>query len=287
VPNAQDSKPKEADTQSKAPAPTSPVDEAAATPQHTKEPEEQDHKSIGEQSIIRLTRALVWWTAILAAATIALCFVAVLQFVELRSTDKSIGRQAKTAQDQLGVIQRQLGLMETDQRPWIHIVGAKPSSELHFTPTGAAIIIEFEMKNVGRTPGRYATIEGQFLTRTVGVRDPSTWWKPCEDLQKKPVGELVAGMTLFPGEGRPLRKQFAWSKESISLFNSSTTDTAPMIFGCVDYVFAETHRQTRFAYELDGLSPDKRFLRIDTANGDIPAAGLVLAVNPALSGDAY
>jgi hypothetical protein len=192
-----------------------------------------------------------------------------------------------TFKGQLDVMQGQLDAMEADQRPWIYLPGTEIASPLHIDAKGAFVVLQFHPTNVGKTPGKFAFIEGSFFALSPDGREILKSWKPCNDLRNQSRSSLNHGGTLFPNENRVLIHGFTLIPEEIVRVRDGKAGSV-MITGCIDYLFesGERHHQTRFIYELDRPTPGRPFAPIKFELGDIPAAELVLGVNPNVANDA-
>jgi hypothetical protein len=118
---------------------TSPTGQESAA-----EKQEPSH-SVSDDAIIGLTRALVWWTGILALATIALSIAAVFQWRELRSTDHNIAEQVKITAEQLSV-------MRAGQRAWVSVGQIEVGGGLTIKDGKASAILKIPLKNTGNVP---------------------------------------------------------------------------------------------------------------------------------------
>jgi hypothetical protein len=198
---------------------------------------------------------------------------------------------------QLRAMQGQLDIMELDQRPWVFVASAQPIRDLSFVDGKAYAAIELQLKNAGRRPARFASIEGEFIIRGNSEGEVRKGWGACERAKRKPVGQFLAGTAVFPGQDVPQAHVFTMSSEDIAKWKveyeraaseQKPFTMAPIIVGCVDYVFEadNRHHQTRFVFEADRHGPDSfSFLAIDPNGGNVPLKEFALAKNPALADD--
>jgi hypothetical protein len=222
-------------------------------------------------------------TVAIAFATVAGVAVASLQWTALHSTDEKIGRQ--------------LSLIEADQRAWVFVLSADPVRDLIFANDRAYAAVKFQLRNAGRTPARFASIEGEFVSRGQTADEVRKGWGTCNKARLKPEGQLLAGTAVFPGQEIPQATVFVMQPEDVRRwkadYDRATAEktnfgSAAVIVGCVDYVFEKTnqHHQTRFVYEVDRKGPDAvSFLAIDPAAGNVPVGSIALAKNPGLADD--
>jgi hypothetical protein len=246
-----------------------------------------------------LTIALVFGTALFTALSwLAFRDQLVVFEKQLHEMEKAYGpiqQSADAARDaatsnagQLAAMNRQLAVMEADQRPWIAYVGASIETPLHYEDGKAIIGLRFIFKNVGRTPARFVLMQGTPFILTGLYDDVVDSWKDCDERRKNPVSNIKEGKTIFPNQEGSQRGVFVWSPQHIERLKNLSLPAALMISGCIDYLFqsAEQHHQTRFVYELDKKGPNQTFLRINPAEGDLPIESLALAINPAIHADA-
>src|SRR5262249_2807960 len=67
---------------------------------------------------------------------------------------------------QLWVLRGQLTAMENDQRPWVYITTPVTMiTPFHFDETGGHVSLQFTLKNVGKTPARFAKLDGNLFAR--------------------------------------------------------------------------------------------------------------------------
>jgi hypothetical protein len=109
-----------------------------------------------------IARGLVWWTFVLAWATIVGAVVAgfTLNAIRAQRTEMQIARESSdnAMAAQLRIMAGQLNQMDIGQRPWVRLTVAKPQYLL-VGETDIIIGLEFHARNVGHSPaeGVYAT----------------------------------------------------------------------------------------------------------------------------------
>jgi hypothetical protein len=166
------------------------------------------------------------------------------------------------SQGQLGVMQGQLDTMEADQRPWVFVAGADPARDLFLVNGEAFVSVKFQLKNAGRKPARFASIVGEFITRGETRDEVQKGWGACDQAKLKSENEFLAGTAVFPGQDVTQLHVFHMSKDDVDFDRAATEQNrfmmAPVIVGCVDYVFEKNnrHHQTRFVFEVDRKGPD-------------------------------
>jgi hypothetical protein len=238
----------------------------------------------GETEHQRNERTLAKWTRHVGIFTIVLAATA--------------GITAIIFWRQLSVMQGQLDVMEAEQRPWVYIFSAEPRSDLYFNVSdkiGALVFLKFTLKNAGKKPARFAVIEGEFLMRDGTAADTRKGWGTCDKMRTKKAEEFLAGTAVFPDQVVEQSHRFVMSKEDVAKWSAdfaradsekSNLILAPMIVGCIDYVFERenVHHQTRFVFEIDknstGLNP---FVAINPAAGNVPQREVAMAKNPGLA----
>jgi hypothetical protein len=216
---------------------------------------------------------LKWWTTpsdrialIGAISTVALALLALFQFYVFRG---------------------QLTAMENDQRPWVYatnpIVAVTP---LTFNEQGGHLILSVTLKNAGRTPARFAKIDGNMFSRAAMMYDEIAWAN-CNKRKNLPVNSLYDGITVFPNDQITQRHYWKMQLKDIQDIKDKKAFTI-MLTGCVDYIGNDQqHHQSRFVFELDRAGKPGESLVIDPQAGDVPPERLLLSVNPDVSGDAF
>lgn len=141
--------------------------------------------------------------------------------------------------------------------------------------------------NTGKSPAKFVNIEGKFFYSNATSKDIYEGWSVCDALRDK---SFVAGTVIFPNHQDASNHLFVMDAASVKAWKEWKPGMvgAPMIVGCIDYIFGESpvHHQTRFIYELDKPGSARNFYRLDSASGQIPANEVALAVNPLLAKDA-
>lgn len=220
---------------------------------------------------IAADRLVAYGTFVVAAATFALAFVA-------HNTDEKVGRQ-------LTALERQLALMDSDQRPWVHLNSISLSSSFLVTENDARITVEFTLKNSGKSPAHLVR-SILFLIGLVqkdGRTDLNRYWASCDDMKSKRASEL-SGLVIFPGLEAGATHFLSMDQANLAEWKNNPTGAA-LILGCTDYMYADfsTHHQSRFVFGLarkgaNGLpiSP------LEPKLGEIPASDLKLIDTPGL-----
>lgn len=187
------------------------------------------------------------------------------------------------------LVRDQVRVMERDQRPWVELENIDIQSPLTLEPVGGRVDLRFNLKNVGRSPAFKARVKFDFLLRdqTLSkVVNAQAALCPADGGDAKSPYE---GITIFPEQTRPSNGWITFSSLTIRDWHAGLATEAafPMIYGCVDYVFASgEHHQTGFIYEItrkaivDGKPTD--FGTIDPGGGTVPAGDVQLAENPGL-----
>jgi hypothetical protein len=220
---------------------------------------------------LRLTRALVLWTAVLAVATFVGAVVAGLT---------------------LSAIRGQLHVMEIDKRPWVAVDAAITDMfrAIHTPDQNAlmSLMVDLTLSNTGEAPAVYARIWPS-LAITGPPGDPLHFSKLlCDHLRTRPITENTATYTIFPGKTLPpLRNAFETSRRSIEA-NRTAANGAVLglvVVGCVDYGFVGRleHHQTGFAFEVSRKAaeiPGGQCCAIDFFGSDVPAADLRVSLYP-------
>lgn len=225
-------------------------------------------KAIGN---IEADRLVAYGTFVVAIATFALVIVT-------HDTDVKVGRQ-------LNAFERQLALMENEQRPWVHLSSITLASPLVVSEGAARITIQFDLKNSGKSPAHFVIPIGSLISliKNDAAVKLDKYWESCDALRSKPAEDLAGGV-LFPGTEAPYTYFAEMDPASLDRWKSART-AALLIFGCADYVYADMtkHHQTRFVYALgkrraSELLPDL----LDFTIGETPASDLLLIDHPAL-----
>ena len=113
-------------------------------------------------------------------------------------------------------MQGQLDAMEADQRPWVFIVGAEPRVDLVFQDGEAFTAINFQLKNAGRVPARFAAVVGEFLIRGQSLEDTRKGWDTCDEIRHKPPEQFLAGTAVFPSQEVPQATRFKMGREDVA-----------------------------------------------------------------------
>jgi hypothetical protein len=124
-------------------APVGPVDrtgDCAPCREEGANKQNQSADYVSEGAIVRLTRALVWWTGLLAVATTGLGIAAFFQWRALESTDHHIAEQ--------------LQVMRAGQRAWVTIETVEIDGPLSLSldRDTAAVQLKIGLRNIGTIP---------------------------------------------------------------------------------------------------------------------------------------
>jgi len=196
---------------------------------------------------------------------------------------------------------RQIGIMENDQRPWIK-VETEIAGPFDFHAGGLANLpLRFTLTNVGKSPAFNIRLGAWGYLIFPGHNDPhKEQAQRCEWLRGQPLDNPARGSTLFPGDRVP------WDQLG-GAFTSGIGFTQDEIlkgvveenglgrlnisfFGCADYVFGASrrHHQTGFIYNLalvvprEGMQPGLTFSIVP--QGNISQDHLRLFLSPSASG---
>jgi hypothetical protein len=213
-------------------------------------------------------RLVAYGTFVLAIATIVLALVA-------HSTDEKVSRQ--------------IALLERDQRAWVFSTRARAVSPLDINANDAAIVIEHDLKNSGKTPARRALVDGILTSRdtTWPIAEYRAAWEICDNLRRGHPSVELAGNVVFPGDIVPQRTTFRLQGPLFEGFKAGQRPVL-MIVGCVDYQSGDRpeHHQHRFVYEIDRTVAGENKLIDPKIASSVPANELAIMINPFLAGDA-
>jgi hypothetical protein len=183
-----------------------------------------------------------------AAATVA---IAVLTYYVVRFTA-----------EQGMITNRQLSIMETDQRPWIKIETIEAISPLTFktdgVEVGGGVKLLFNLQNVGKSPALKPMID----TRLAFDADlPDRQRKYCADIKRHRIGAahgLQPENTIFPTDKASI-ESLAWSqrddmKEVLEWAANSPDNKSNnlAVIGCIfyDFTFVDGPHQTGIMLRL-------------------------------------
>lgn len=204
-------------------------------------------------------RDLAFWQA---AAAIALVFVGVSQILVYCH--------------QAEIMQRQLSVMQTDQRPWIQIEQARLDGVvLPANSDNINIQLSFALKNLGKTPalGIDVQVQAYVLTGKTFTQAAALQENSCA--QSKVYPARKSSMSLMPGEPDTLHIGAVISmKQAIADADTDSAERAKYlpaeqaaraapykhdvvftVSGCLDYFLsndAQARGQTFFSYIVSG-----------------------------------
>jgi hypothetical protein len=214
-----------------------------------------------------------WWstpadrTALIGAlSTFALAFLALLQLYVLRG---------------------QLTAMEDDQRPWVYATNPLTMiTPLYFDENGGHLLLQFTIKNVGKTPARFARLDGHMFSRDK-MFYPTIAWANCEKRSQTPTKSLIDGIAVFPNDQVVQRHLWEMSTKDIETLKTKKAFTT-MLSVCVDYIGGDgQHHQSRSLYELNKRGKNGESLYVDPQEGNVAAGDLYFNSNPDVNGDAF
>jgi hypothetical protein len=158
---------------------------------HSKqEPSEQNNNnSKNEIDLAKHTRRLSWATWIIAGVGALSFFAALLQWSALRSTDDKIG-------EQVAALGRQLTLLETDQRPWVHVPVFSINEPIIHDATGINITWSFTLINSGKSPAQH--VGAGFVIYLGPTRFDEAIKEACDKAE-----QAHAVLTIFPNDPTP------------------------------------------------------------------------------------
>ena len=191
-------------------------------------------------------------------------------------------KSANAAQRSATAASGQLAQMQEDERPRVAIEGAGPITGLVITNYGAFITVQFHLKNTGRSVGDYTYPYGMI---TLASQDKAAVLKFhaefCGKVRRRK--EIDVGGPIFPGIPLTENSRMIMPATDVARWKKDYTGLAPIIVGCVDYVFRGEHHQTPFLFEIDKTaSGPNPFAAIDPNQGDVPKEQVSLATNPSL-----
>jgi hypothetical protein len=212
--------------------------------------------------IVRYTGWLQLYTFALFGATALLFGAAVITAYILHGTDEKIGTQANA-------IERQLKVMEADQRPWIKSMFDLIS--FRFTDTMDAEITYFgTFRNIGKSPAQNirSRIVGAVITEQTVFNSVDEERSQCELAARDGVTAASPGIFLFPGEdappdilgGRGGGHAYVTASEYAKAWPNADNVEFKLI-GCFDYRLSEgqiQHGQTGFSYFITVKAGDHR-----------------------------
>jgi hypothetical protein len=227
--------------------------------------------------IVRLTKWLVVWTALLFVGTVVSAGILLKTDMTLRET------------------------LEVNQRPWLAI-SATPSGDVEIgDKEGLSFPVEFTIKNSGKTPGVGVIIENDLYVGggAFGVEDAERRACSREQAQSK-EDDLGYGYSVFPDDIIKVRSTLDATQEQIKqavatndTFQHATTinfDKTLLniwIVGCVNYHFTfgdeDKIHKTGFALEV---TRNNQAGQIRSTDKRVPAGQVLIERNSFAGGKA-
>jgi hypothetical protein len=188
---------------------------------------------------------------------------------------------------QLLVLRGQLDAMENDQRPWVYTTTPVTMiTPLHFDEKGGHVVVQFTLKNVGKTPARFSRIDGHIFSRGPQIYQ-NIAWENCNKRAQMPTSALYDGITVFPNDQIVQRRLWEMPVKDIEDLKAKKALTT-MLSVCVDYVAGDgRHHQTRALYELNRRGKNNEPTFLDPEAGDVSPGDLYFNTNPDINGDAF
>jgi hypothetical protein len=226
-------------------------------------------------AIIRASRITAFATIAIFIATLAGAGVAAIQWTALN---------------------RQISIMEADQRPWVSM-SAPPTIVGPLVAMGndvAMIPLHFKIKNTGKSPARHVGISLKMvgLPHVSDLLAEQERFCPRED-QPLPKGSKYIELSVFPGDEYEIQKPvFVDPKDvqEIRDHNAKKHLVVAAIVGCINYHFIDDERTHRTGIILTLLrkvpAPDTSFA-VDLDAGPVQPNDLNLTFSPFGNGPAY
>jgi hypothetical protein len=192
---------------------------------------------------------------------------------------------------------RQLTVMEDDQRPWI-AVDVKPTGHFFFHPDDSgALPVQITPSNVRKSPAfNIEPVAWGYLISEKSNDINHEQRRRCELVRnRKPSRDDIGNLSVvFPGQITKWHEHAgniaAWFSGEQFRTHHRTVNGKQVIdfwvFGCVDYMFGEPKKQhqTGFIYRV-GIIRDEVFsFDIEPQGGDIPAESLRFVTAPYATG---
>jgi hypothetical protein len=188
---------------------------------------------------------------------------------------------------------RQLAVMEDDQRPWI-AVDVKPVGPFVFYPDGGgALPVTITPSNLGKSPAFNIEPAAWGYLKADDINQEQR--KRCELLRnRKQTRDDIANLSVvFPGQTTPWHEHAGniaafFSAEQFRKNHHTVHGKEVLgfwVFGCVDYTFGEPkkHHQTGFIYRV-GRTDGNVFSFDIEPPGEIPAENLRFVTFPYATG---
>jgi hypothetical protein len=233
----------------------------------------------------RFTGWLVAWTALLFCATIA-------NVIVINHTDDKIGEQAKIAN-------RQLAVMEIDQRPWVSMVSLPEIIEplRLFDKNWAEIGLKIKIKNSGKSPARHVTVSLKLVgfPRSSNLLAEQERFCPKEEKPREPLrkGAVYSGFTIFPGDQYEIPEWADALNEDMKEMRAANAQGRAIvsgIVGCISYQFLsdDVFHRTGIILDLHRKVPNQETnYAINLDAGPMQPNDLTLSLNMFGNGPAY
>lgn len=173
--------------------------------------------------------------------------------------------------------ERQLSLMEADQRPWVEIESGKVEEIKLIDKDLVNIRFKLILKNVGKTPALYVSPVSKVEVMT--FENLKKILAPPRILCTPSSERLKVGTTLFPDKTGDVGFSTGLLWRDISLPEATTIPpTSIVLYGCIDYWYSSAikHGQTGFFFYVDKSGPDGKRHPLPKAIGDINPNDLVM-----------
>lgn len=221
----------------------------------------------------------IWWwpssegwtalfTAALTGSTVAL-------WIQTKRLAKGAEDQGKDVRDQLAVVRDDF---TSTHRPWIAFDVALDPKGVWHDAAGLHFKLNFTCTNKGTTPAVGVTVNADAYLYSP-LRDEIEMLVETCDRMTGGAHPLSGGSTIFPGGIWKPPKEFIIAKSTIDKAVADKSNIIPIAMGCADYAFSfgqpEVH-QTRFIFYVGKKGANGRLGPIVPADGDLPAAEILL-----------
>lgn len=174
---------------------------------------------------------------------------------------------------QLKSMERQLEVMELDQRAWIS-ASVNEVGDLAFNAADVTLKAAFKWKNIGKSPATDVWATYYLVPNFHDLRNKSMQIVNCENMRVEDREHGTISRTLFPNE------EFLDQKTLVTALNviqdKANTSDEPLdlyVIGCIQYKSGGRLHRTPYAYQL--IRPT-RLGKITKSEGKIPGSHLEL-----------